>query len=185
VTFAKRPSEGRDGRIAATDLPDGLSEIFFSGDWTGGITLIGFTKLGFSRGRFWVANAKLETAAAWSGRVKDRANFEMHAGLLLQRTDDAKQVLGGRVAFGSEHAHQAFLRSPKHFAQPLKANGRIDIGPQRRAAVVGVALQQRLHRLLKQRLAEGGIMLRTLPYRIAEIPGQWHGPHLSLRLRFL
>ena len=30
VTFAKRPSVGRDGGSGATDLPDGLSEIFFA-----------------------------------------------------------------------------------------------------------------------------------------------------------
>ena len=52
-------------------------------------------------------------------------------------------------------------------------------------AVVGVSLQQGLHRLLKQRLAEGWIAFRPFSHRITEIPGQCHGRHLSPRLRFL
>jgi len=50
-----------------------------------------------------------------SRRLGHGANFEMHAGLVLQRADDAKQVLGGWVAARSEHAHQALLGTAEHF----------------------------------------------------------------------
>ena len=95
----------------------------------------------------------------------------MHAGLVLQRADDAKQVLGGGVAVRSEHAHQALLRNAPHLTQALKAYRRVDIGPQRRAAVIGVALQLRPHRLAKQRLAEGRIAFHSRPHRVAKILG--------------
>ena len=52
----------------------------------------------------------------------------MHTGVRPQRTEDPKQIPGGRIAFGAEHAHQARLRSPEQLAQPLEADGRIDTG---------------------------------------------------------
>ena len=64
-----------------------------------------------------------------SGRFGDRANFQVHPGFLLQRADDAEQVLGGGIAVRAEHAHQAFRRTPEHFAQPVESDRRIDIGP--------------------------------------------------------
>ena len=54
----------------------------------------------------------------------------MHAGLILQRADDAEQVFGGGVAVRSEHAHQAPWRTSKPFFGPeetgLKPGSAID-----------------------------------------------------------
>lgn len=112
--------------------------------------------------------------ALGSGRLGDRANLQVNAGLLLQCPDDTEQIFGCGVAVRTKHPHQALRRSVQRLAQPLEADGRVDIGPQRRAALVEFALQQGLHGLLKQGLAESRLALRPRPHGVTKIPGHWH-----------
>src|ERR1700730_437254 len=65
-----------------------------------------------------------------SRRLGHGTNFKMHAGLILQRADDAEQVFGGGGAVRSGHAHQAPWRTSKPFFGPeetgLKPGSAID-----------------------------------------------------------
>jgi len=74
-----------------------------------------------------------------SGRRSRREDFEMHAGLFLQHPDDIGQVGCGRIAVRPEHAHQALDGSTGGRRQLRKANGRVDVGAQRRARRVDAA----------------------------------------------
>jgi hypothetical protein len=66
-------------------------------------------------------------AMSLSRRVRHRAHFEMHPGLLLQRHDDAEQVHGGRLG------------------QRRKSDGGVDLVPQHRLRGIDVAVDQCLH----------------------------------------
>jgi hypothetical protein len=97
----------------------------------------------------WTRQSKLS-----SRRVGHRAHLQTNARLRLQQADDGEQVLGGGIAGWAKHAHQAFGRSAERGAEFFETDRGVDAGAQRGAALLQVAVEQRLHRLAEQGLPE-------------------------------
>jgi hypothetical protein len=96
-------------------------------------------------------------------------------GQLLKRADDAEKVHGGRIAPWAEHAHQALRRHFGPLGERLESDGRVDVVAQNRFRGGEFALDQRLHRFLKQGLAEFRIPLDARLDEFLKAAGQRHG----------
>ena len=85
---------------------------------------------------------------------------------------------------GPNIPHQNLRRTPEHFAQPVESDRRIDIGPQRRAALIGLASAAATAR--PPETAPGGTRARVppAPAPCRENSGSVAWCHPSRRLRF-
>src|ERR1035441_1682148 len=96
-------------------------------------------------------------------------------------SEDAKQVLGRRVAIWTEHSHKAVGGDGCRLFELPEANRGIDIVAQDRTAGLLIAGKHQLDRFPKQRLAEPRVPLGAFPYRFTEVfPVQLRLPDVQL-----
>ena len=95
--------------------------------------------------------------------------LEMHALGLLQCAEDAREVRGRWATLGTEHTHEAFRRDMRPLFQVQKADGRIHIVAENGLTGFKVAVQDALHRLTQQGLAELRFALRPRPDGLFEV----------------
>src|ERR1035441_429540 len=89
-------------------------------------------------------------------------------------SEDAKQVLGRRVAIWTEHSHKAVGGDGCRLFELPEANRGIDIVAQDRTAGLLIAGKHQLDRFPKQRLAEPRFPLGAFTYRFTKVFGQCH-----------
>src|SRR5580698_326683 len=103
-----------------------------------------------------------------------RTDLKIDAFLCLKMSEDAKQVLGGRVAIWTEHSHEAVGGDGGRLFELPKANRGVDIVAQDCAAGLLVAGEHQLDRFPKQRLAKPRFPPGAFAYRFTKVFGQCH-----------
>lgn len=101
-------------------------------------------------------------------------DLEVHALLRLRVSEDAKQVLGRRVAIWPKHPHQAVRGDGCRLFQLPEANGGVDVVTQDSSARLLVAGEHELNGFTQQCLAELRFLLGALPNCFAEVFRRWH-----------
>ena len=107
------------------------------------------------------------------------ADLEVYAFLGLKMGQDAKEILGGGVAFRPEHPHETGGRYGGRLFQLAEADGGVDVVAQDRPTRPLVAGEHEVDGLTKQRLAEFRLLLGAVADGFAKVFGQCHGCFLA------
>jgi hypothetical protein len=79
-------------------------------------------------------------------------HFQVDSFYDLQVADDVKEVVRSRIAFGPEHAHEAFDRYAGGFRQRAETDCRVDVVAQNRLARFDIAYEHGVNAFLEHGL---------------------------------